>query len=234
MTLARKLAVTVAQDLVRWAAPGCKDWAEGLEREVEFIEGDWRALGWALGSVRVLFRNPPMPLGNAEEIARAGRIFAGSREHVPPLFPLLMTMQALNSGFRAVFPLHLDDHLARAGFAIAAVCAAYLAVVGWMGARMSKRPDDMDDGAWIGFYRREMVRLRDLFSSLGVLFRSAIGLMFAGMALDEKGTVLPFLASCIIAFLVLVWLSSTPGPADRFQRKIDHLDSILQQRGREA
>jgi hypothetical protein len=233
MTYIRRAAVAISERIVGGAAPGCKEWAEGLEREVEFIESDWRALVWALGSVRVLFRNPPMSLRNAAEIARAGRIFAGSREHVPPVFPLLMAIQAFTYGLRAVSPLYRDDHLARAGFAIAAVSAAYLAAVGWMGARMSERPEDMDDGAWIEFYRREMVRLRDLFSRFGALFGSALVLMFAGMALGYGGMALPYLIYCIIAFcLFLVWLNLRP--AEGFQRKIDDVDSILQQAGREA
>jgi hypothetical protein len=144
-----------------------------------------------------------------------------------------MAIQAFTYGLRAVSPLYRDDHLARAGFAIAAVSAAYLAAVGWMGARMSERPEDMDDGAWIEFYRREMVRLRDLFSRFGALFGSALVLMFAGMALGYGGMALPYLIYCIIAFcLFLVWLNLRP--AEGFQRKIDDVDSILQQAGREA
>jgi hypothetical protein len=227
MIFVRKAATAISERVVQRASPGCREWAEGLAREVEFIESDWRALVWALGSVRVLFRNPPTSLRNAAEIARAGRLFAGSREHVPPVFPLLFTMQALNYGLRAIYPLHRDDHLARAGFAIAAVSAAYLAAVGWMGGRMSKRPEDMDDAAWIEFYRREMVRLRDLFIRFGALFVPALVLMFAGMALG-CGMAQPYLAFCAIAFcLFLAWLN--PRPAETFQRKIDDVDSILQQ-----
>jgi hypothetical protein len=234
MTFLRKIAMATSECVVRWAAPGCKDWAEGLAREVEFIDSDWRALVWALGSVRVLFRNPPTSLHNAAEIARAGRIYAGSREHTPPVLFLLMVMQALDSGLKVVLPTARLGHLGRVGCTIATVSAVYLAVVAWMESRMSERPEDMDDGAWIEFYRREMVRRRNLFSRFGALFPSAAVLMFAGMALGDRGTTALFLASCIIAFLLLVWLSSTHGPAERIQRKIDDMDSILQQGGREA
>jgi hypothetical protein len=54
MTLVRRVALGISSRVVRWASPGCREWAEGLEREVEFIEGDWRALAWAVGSTRVL------------------------------------------------------------------------------------------------------------------------------------------------------------------------------------
>ncbi|AEU38980.1 hypothetical protein [Granulicella mallensis] len=54
MTLIRKWALKVSSAVVRYASPGCKEWAEGLAREVDFIEGDWAALSWAIGSTRVL------------------------------------------------------------------------------------------------------------------------------------------------------------------------------------
>ena len=54
MTLLRRVAVWISNGVVRRASPGAKEWAEATAHEVEFIEGDWAALGWALGSVRVL------------------------------------------------------------------------------------------------------------------------------------------------------------------------------------
>ena len=204
-----------------------------MAREIEFIEGDWRALAWAIGSLRVLLRNPPAHLRNAAEVARAGRLFAGNREHVPPMILLLMAMQVFDNVDRLVFRWGRMDHLQRAGFAIAAVSAAYLAVVGWMEHRMGKRPEDMDDGAWIDFYRSEMVRLRDLFSGFGILFPAAIVSMCAGELLGIEGATRPYLtacftAACVVMLMLLSW------PAERFQRKLDGLDAILQQGGGEA
>ena len=187
MTILRRLAMRIAEEAVERAKPRCKEWAEGLEREVAFIESDWRALGWAIGSVRVLFQNPPKPLGNSAEIARAGRLFAGWREHVPPVIFLIMAMQVFNNGLRVVLPTCRTGPLGRAGFAIAAVSAAYLAVVGWMDSRMRERPEDMDDGAWIEFYRLEMVRLRDLYAGLGALFSAAIFLFCAAEIFGLEG-----------------------------------------------
>jgi hypothetical protein len=54
MTLLRKAAVRVSAFVERHASADSREWAEGLSREVEFIDGDWKALGWALGSTRVL------------------------------------------------------------------------------------------------------------------------------------------------------------------------------------
>ena len=54
MTLVRRVAGKISRAVVRYASPGCKEWAEGLAREAEFVQGDWAALWWALGSTKVL------------------------------------------------------------------------------------------------------------------------------------------------------------------------------------
>ncbi len=233
MTLVRKLAVRISEKAVESAKPRCKDWALGLAREMEFIPSDWRALVWAIGSLRVLLRNPPIPLRNPAEIARAGRLFAGNREHVPPMIFLLMLTQVFNNVERLVSRWDRMDDIERAGFAIAALSAAYLAVVGWMEHRMGKRPEDMDDGAWIEFYRREMVRLRDLFSGFGILLPAAIVSMCAGQLLGTEDSTLPYRTVCFTAFCI-VMLRLVTWPAETFQQKLDDVDSILQQGGREA
>lgn len=70
MTLVRKLAVRTSSAVVRWASPGCKEWAEAQAREIEFIAGDWAALGWAIGSMRVALDRRTMPIGSGSKPAR--------------------------------------------------------------------------------------------------------------------------------------------------------------------
>jgi len=67
----RRLALGISRRVVRWASPGCKEWAEGLEREAEVIESDWAALGWAIGSTRVLLDRRPVSLTSLEEVPAA-------------------------------------------------------------------------------------------------------------------------------------------------------------------
>jgi hypothetical protein len=71
MTLARRLALTISDEVVRWASPGCKEWAEGLEHEAAVIESDWAALAWALGSTRVLLDRRAAPLRSLDEVPDA-------------------------------------------------------------------------------------------------------------------------------------------------------------------
>jgi len=71
MTLVRRLALGISRRVVRWASPGCKEWAEGLEREAEVIESDWAALRWAIGSTRVLLDRRAAPLRSLDEVPAA-------------------------------------------------------------------------------------------------------------------------------------------------------------------
>jgi hypothetical protein len=71
MTLVRRLALGISARVVRWASPGCKEWAEGLEREAAVIESDWAALRWALGSTRVLLDRRAAPLRSLDEVPNA-------------------------------------------------------------------------------------------------------------------------------------------------------------------
>jgi hypothetical protein len=71
MILLRRLAKGISSRVVRWASPGCKEWAEGLEREAAVIESDWAALGWAIGSTRVLLDRRATPLRSLDEVPNA-------------------------------------------------------------------------------------------------------------------------------------------------------------------
>ena len=71
MTLVRRLAVRISSRVVRWASPGCKEWAEGLEREAAVIESDWAALRWSIGSMRVLLDRRAARLTSLDEVPAA-------------------------------------------------------------------------------------------------------------------------------------------------------------------
>ena len=66
----RRLAVRISSGVVRWASPGCKEWAEGLEREAAVIESDWAALGWAIGSTRILLDRRPALLTSLDDVPK--------------------------------------------------------------------------------------------------------------------------------------------------------------------
>jgi hypothetical protein len=83
MTLVRRKALEISGWVTWLASPGCKEWAQGLEREVAFIDSDWRALGWALGSMRVLLDRREAPLRSIFEVpAVAKKYFEKRRSQI--------------------------------------------------------------------------------------------------------------------------------------------------------
>lgn len=57
MSLVRRLAVKWLGAVLRNAPPACREWASAMLRELDFIESDWAALRWALGSTAAMFRH---------------------------------------------------------------------------------------------------------------------------------------------------------------------------------
>lgn len=57
MSLTRRLASRLLNSVVRHASPQSHDWGNAMLRELDFVESDWGALLWALGSTAALFRH---------------------------------------------------------------------------------------------------------------------------------------------------------------------------------
>jgi hypothetical protein len=57
MRAPRKLATYLLTAVVRHTPETSRDWAAGMLRELEFVEGNWAALFWALGSTAAVFRH---------------------------------------------------------------------------------------------------------------------------------------------------------------------------------
>lgn len=52
MTSIRKWATRMLEAAIKQAGPRAREWGEAMRREMDFIESDWDALLWAMGSVR--------------------------------------------------------------------------------------------------------------------------------------------------------------------------------------
>jgi len=54
LTLIRSIALRTLNAVVRRTRPEVRDWGLAMLREMDFIESDWAALFWAIGSVKSL------------------------------------------------------------------------------------------------------------------------------------------------------------------------------------
>jgi hypothetical protein len=56
MRAGRSIAATVLQAALRLAPQASREWAEAMLRELDYIDGEWTALFWALGCTTAIFR----------------------------------------------------------------------------------------------------------------------------------------------------------------------------------
>jgi hypothetical protein len=56
MGAARNLAAKLLRAMLRYAPQEKRAWVEAMLRELDFIEGEWPALSWALGCTTAIFR----------------------------------------------------------------------------------------------------------------------------------------------------------------------------------
>jgi hypothetical protein len=57
MSPVRKVASWLLCMVLRNTPPNSREWAEAMLRELDYIENDWAALLWAIGSTSAIFRN---------------------------------------------------------------------------------------------------------------------------------------------------------------------------------
>jgi hypothetical protein len=81
MRLVRGVAEGISRFVVHYASPGSREWAEGLAREADFVESDWKALAWSLGSVRVLFSYREAPLRSQGDLSVEAGKYAERMRH---------------------------------------------------------------------------------------------------------------------------------------------------------
>jgi hypothetical protein len=63
MSLIRRLASRLLRAAVRHSSPESQEWVRAMLNELDFIESDWAAWFWALGSARAIFKYSfPRPL----------------------------------------------------------------------------------------------------------------------------------------------------------------------------
>jgi len=80
MSAPRKLAKYLMRTAVRYASPESREWAEGMLHELDYIEGDWSALFWALGSTIAIFQ-----LAARSWIAQVGNEARPDKRGVKPM-----------------------------------------------------------------------------------------------------------------------------------------------------
>ncbi len=225
MTFTRMLALEVSNFVVRHASPGSKEWAEGLAREIAYIENDWRALAWALGSMRVLLDYRETPVESLADVPATARKYFELRKGVGAW---ALILQAPIYAFKFFDATSVPE---RAGCAVVVLSSIAAAIFILMeNRRLKHQPSDDiydDNVACAQLYRAELKRhcstMLILYSFLFIWIVGAMLTMRGGVrahAVFSAGILLLFLAATP---LCLVMLRVT-------RRRIERLDALLAER----
>ncbi|HMH12205.1 MAG TPA: hypothetical protein VK578_03785 [Edaphobacter sp.] len=224
MTLVRRVAMKISGVVVRYASPGCKEWAEGLAREVEFIDGDWAALGWALGSTRVLLDRRGAPMTSHADVAERARRFSESLGNggSSPMF-----IVAFVNLIRFVGVASLQQRIAGGVLVITSIYMGFVIL-----SQQRKRQALSDSVGDLTLYcKLELERQRDfLRSGIGRSVRLVGVLFFIGMVFTQKGGLRanPSVTAFGVLVCVLVTILIVRQPR-RVQRQIDEVDAVLKE-----
>jgi hypothetical protein len=224
VTTLRSLTVRISDVVVEYASPGCKDWAEGLAREVAFIRNDWAALGWALGSTRVLLDRREAPIASLSEIPGAAQRLAEEIRcaRFGWIFPFLMS---LNYGLRV---LNARSQTQRVGCWLVVFACLYMGI--FLRARFPReKPYSADVGVNAIYYRLELERLLGYYSKATTVLHYAVVLLAAiGIVLAKSGGFRehPIYGVCLL-FVCSAILALNRVMARKYQRRIHELDALL-------
>lgn len=162
MNIVRTAAQKISAKVVCYSSAGNKEWAEGLAREVDFIQSDWGALLWSLGSLRVLLDRRPAPIRTYDDLRPLVEKFvkAASQTRV---FIFVAASQLLLFGPRFFESGSAAKHAGVAMIAVAYATSGIYVTIEW---RIKKNLlADKDLPELIGYYRDHLEKQVNLFRS---------------------------------------------------------------------
>lgn len=200
-----------------------------MVREMDFVEGDWAALFWAVGSTAALFRYSEAPMSNLSDIfSRTQALMKKIRKRTRGGYGACFVLIVGFGSFAFIFP----NTLMRVGSGLTVAAALYMAYQLYE-RRNRKPPSETRPSACTAFYRTELERQRDFHR--GSWFWSRLIIMIPGYMLFLIGVAIAspesarfmaiigvfFLGGCALAIPLNLRLSR------KYQRQIDELDALL-------
>jgi hypothetical protein len=231
MTMIRRLSLKVLNTVARHAAPGTRDWVTAMSREMDFIENDWAALWWALGSTRILFRHEHVPLADLSAVPRAAQCLINIIR-VRTRNGCVTTLIVFAAYFWFIFTL--QGSMQRVGSGLVAASMLYMAYQVYA-RRAGTSPLETDSAAWAGFYRTELERQRDFHRGFWFWSRLAVTLpgfilFCVGGAIARPVDARDYIGMLAVFILLGIW--SVPlnlGRARKYQRQLDDLEALQKQ-----
>jgi hypothetical protein len=197
-------------------------------REMDFIENDWAALFWALGSVTALLKHWETPMSDPRDVFLRTQSLMKKIRRRSLVGGAACFIVALSFGsFVFIFP----NTLQRIGACMTVAATLYVAYQ-LFERRGGELPSETHSSAYRDFYRKELKRQRDFHR--GMWFWSRLLIMVPGyllfcfgsaiahpeLARGFEGIVACFIVLCIVAVPLNLRLSR------KYQRQMDELDAL--------
>lgn len=227
MTQLRRWAKNISCVVVRLAPSEAKEWAQATAREMEFIESDWAALRWALGSGRILLERRETAISSLQEVPQAALRFA---KQIRKRTALGCTVCVLETVCFASFPHWMRNPTQQLGCYL--VVGAMLYMTLQLLARRGALSVRSNLPASADAYRLELERQRD-FHSGGWLW-SRLFMMVPGFLLFCIGGAIAHPAltehfatmEVVFVFFCVIAVPANLKFARKYQRRIDDLDAV--------
>jgi len=228
MATSRRLALKLLNAVVRLASPAAQDWAKAMLRELDFIENDWTALLWALGSTRILLKRGDVPVADLSDIPRVAQSLT-KRIRRRTLGGCLITLgETVAFGW---FVFIVPNTMQRLGCCLTVAAMLYMTYQ-LVARRTREAPSETDPSVCAISYRAELERQRDFHR--GWWFWSRLLIMLPGMllfclggAIAQPETIQVYLA--IVACFIALAIAAIPlnlRLARKYQRQINELDTV--------
>jgi hypothetical protein len=197
-------------------------------REMDFVENDWAALFWALGSATALFKHLEAPMSNLSDVlSRTQALMKKIRRRTLGGYAVCFILVVAFGSFIFIFP----NTLQQVGSGLTVAAALYIAYQ-LHESRNGKLPSETQPSACSAFYRTELERQRDFHR--GPCFWSRLVIMVPGYILFCIGFAMAhpelaqgltaivgaFIVLCIVAIPLNLRLSR------KYQRQIDEVDAL--------
>ncbi len=225
MSNVRALAMQTTGFLVRHAPAGAREWAEALASEVQYIDGDWRALAWALSGLQVLFIQPPAPLRTLAELNVAAQKHADLRRKQLNRGwldrNLAWLAQLISSVCTVLFIRRFQPGGDRLGYAMILLGLTTSAIANYNGS-LPVVPGRENGQAVILFYKRELTRVAEMSSLKFWSLPVCMLLVFAGYEL-----LMPLRWEKLLALIILVPVLLFLVHQRKNRRRIAQIDALL-------
>jgi hypothetical protein len=231
MTLLRKLADKISAVVVRRSSPATKDWAAATAQELPFIQNDWAALRWSLGSARLLLQQRcacDVHLTALAEVPSAAERLTKETIARARAMCLVAVIEV------AVFArslAHLHNPVRRTGCLLMIASILYLALQAIV-RRGRRMPSDADLPAQTAHFRSELERERRyhsglwLWSRLIFVFGAMLVLMVAGSIAPPTHIYLAVFWLAFIGVFIPLAIHGNYRKGAQFRRRIVELDTI--------